>query len=716
MRLPTGTTLGPYEIVAPLGAGGMGEVYLVEDSRLHRRVALKVLPSEMAANEDRMRRFKQEATAAAALNHPNIAHIYEIGESDGVNFIAMEFIDGRTLHEKIHQERTELRKLLRFLQHAAEGLAKAHAAGIVHRDLKPDNIMITRDGHAKILDFGLAKLIEQQPMPGGDSGEAATAVMPQHSTPGTVMGTVGYMSPEQAQGKTNEIDQRSDIFSFGCILFEAVTGHKAFEGKDALDSLHKIVHAPTPQISEINANAPAELQKIVRRCLAKDPDRRYQSIKEVAIELDELRQDLKAADLDSSVMAPSAASASSTSSSPLSTAGSRQSVSGTAQIDASQTASSAEYLASQVKEHKKGVLLGLGLLVLVIAGVAFGVYKFAGRKNTASAPSFESMKITKLTDTGKAGSAAISPDGKYVVHVKEDGGQQSLWVVHIATGSNVQIITPAEGVYGGMTFSPDGSYIYFARKEKSEPNRSLYQVPVLGGEPTKLNSNVSSPVTFSPDSKRFAFVRKQQDDSTVLIANADGTGEQPLATVRNPESFGSLAWSPDGKVIASGILSYDGGYHMNLIEVRVEGGAIKPIGSQKWRAVGRVAWLADGSGLIAASSEMGSNKSQVYQISYPGGEARKITNDLNNYNDISLTTDSSSMVTVQQDNVSNIWIAPDGDTSHAQQLTHGAGKSDGSFGLQWTPDGKITYFSMASGGPRVWIMNGDGSNPRQLTR
>ncbi|MGI8732793.1 MAG: serine/threonine-protein kinase, partial [Pyrinomonadaceae bacterium] len=198
-----------------------------EDTRLHRKVALKILPAELAFNPDRMRRFVQEAEAAAALNHPNIAHIYEIGEADGVNFIAMEFVQGVTLRQKIHQEQTELRKLLRFLQHTAEGLARAHAAGIVHRDLKPDNIMVTRDGHAKILDFGLAKLIEQSHMSGGDSSEVATAVMPQHSTPGTIMGTVGYMSPEQAQGKTKEIDQRSDIFSFGCILFEAVTGKKA---------------------------------------------------------------------------------------------------------------------------------------------------------------------------------------------------------------------------------------------------------------------------------------------------------------------------------------------------------------------------------------------------------------------------------------------------------------------------------------------------------
>src|SRR6516164_2876642 len=278
MTLPAGTKLGRYEIRSKIGEGGMGQVYLAEDTRLRRKAALKILPAELASNRDRMRRFEQEATAAAALNHPNIAYVYEIADADAVQFIAMEFIDGVTLREKIHREQTDLSKLLRYLQHVAEGLAKAHTAGIVHRDLKPDNIMITRDGHAKILDFGLAKLIEQS-KPGGISAEEMsamlTAIMPQHSQPGTVLGTVGYMSPEQAQGRVNEIDHRSDIFSFGCILFEAATRRRPFEGKDALDSLHNIVHAPTPQIKDLNPVAPDELQRIVRRCLAKDPDKRY---------------------------------------------------------------------------------------------------------------------------------------------------------------------------------------------------------------------------------------------------------------------------------------------------------------------------------------------------------------------------------------------------------------------------------------------------------
>jgi serine/threonine protein kinase len=230
----------------------MGEVYLAQDETLDRKVALKILPAEIASKQDRMRRFVQEAKSAAALNHPNIAHIYEINQSAGVHFIAMEFIDGVTLREKIHKERVDLKRLLRYLQHAAEGLAKAHSAGIVHRDLKPDNIMITQEGHAKILDFGLAKLVEPGAQGSDGLSEVATAVMDQHSIPGTIMGTVGYMSPEQAQGKTREIDQRSDIFSFGCILFEAATGKKPFEGDTVLKSLHMVAYEPAPSLVDLN--------------------------------------------------------------------------------------------------------------------------------------------------------------------------------------------------------------------------------------------------------------------------------------------------------------------------------------------------------------------------------------------------------------------------------------------------------------------------------
>ncbi len=356
-------------------------MYLAQDTRLDRKVALKILPADLAANQDRMRRFVQEAKAAAALNHPNIATIHEIGESDGVNYIAMEFIDGVTLREKIHQERTELRKLLRFLQHAAEGLARAHAAGIVHRDLNPDNIMVTRDGHAKILDFGLAKLIEQPPVSGVDSSEVATAVMPQHSTPGAIMGTVGYMSPEQAQGKTSEIDQRSDIFSFGCILFEAVTGKKPFEGESVIKSLHMVVYEPPPPIADLNPSAPAELQRIVRRCLAKDPEDRYQTIKEVAIELRELRRELEGAGLDTTVPPPARSGAAIGSSANPTSFESARSQTDVPSPSLQTRASSAEYVVTGITRHK----LVTGIVVLVLIASAVGIGLFWRARNTEAA-------------------------------------------------------------------------------------------------------------------------------------------------------------------------------------------------------------------------------------------------------------------------------------------------------------------------------------------
>ncbi len=375
--LTANSTISHYRIVSKIGVGGMGEVYLAQDTKLDRKVALKILPVDVASNRDRMERFIREAKSAAALSHPNIAQIFEIGEHDGTHFIAMEFVEGVTLREKIHRERTELRKLLRHLQHMAEGLAKAHSAGIVHRDLKPDNIMITRDGHAKILDFGLAKLIEPTlaETPVADhTDEAATAILQQHSTPGVIMGTVGYMSPEQAQGKTNEIDQRSDIFSFGCILFEAATRHKPFEGDSIVKSLHRLIYEPAPQIKDLNPAAPADLQRIIRRCLAKDKEQRYQSIKEVAIELKELRRELETgADFDTTVPPPA------TSATALSTDGG-STIQSTAARSGSipPTVSSAEYLLSGISKHKLSAGVALAILLVLISGAGYWFFRYRG--------------------------------------------------------------------------------------------------------------------------------------------------------------------------------------------------------------------------------------------------------------------------------------------------------------------------------------------------
>ena len=457
-------------------------------------------------------RFAQEAKAAAALNHPHIAHIYEIGEAEGISFIAMEYVEGVSLREKIHRERVDLRTLLKYLGQVADGLTKAHAAGIVHRDLKPDNIMISRDGYAKILDFGLAKLIRSEavlPQAGGfngdnESNEAATAMMPQPlSTPGMIMGTIGYMSPEQAQGR-REIDQRSDIFSFGCVLYEATTKGRPFDGDSVVDSLHKIIHAPAPPIRDLNPDAPHELQRIVRRCLAKDPEERYQTIKDVAIELKELRRE----------MTTEAELHYSTSPTPESLPDKTNSLaSSTAEQAAGDihSTSSAEYIAGSIQKHKTGAIAALTLFVIALAGIGYGVYRLTAKRDKPEI-SLQSAKITRLTTTGKTSGVAISPDGKYVVHVQDDGGQQSLWIRQVATQSNVPIVAPAAVIgYYGLTFSPDGDYVYYTVDSQEFPQLALFRVPTLGGTPKKLSETVeTSPITFSPDGKQLAFVRTEQ--------------------------------------------------------------------------------------------------------------------------------------------------------------------------------------------------------------
>jgi serine/threonine-protein kinase len=429
--LSANTILSHYRIVSKIGAGGMGEVYLAQDTKLDRRVALKILPAEVASNRDRMERFIREAKSAAALSHPNIAQIFEIGEHDGTHFIAMEFVDGVTLRQKIDRERPELGKLLRYLQHVAEGLAKAHAAGIVHRDLKPDNIMITRDGHAKILDFGLAKLIEPRLTETSDDenyDEAATAMLQQHSTPGVIMGTVGYMSPEQAQGKTNEIDQRSDIFSFGCILYEAVTGHKAFAGKDVVDSLNKIIREPVVPISDFRPDAPNHLQRIVRRCLAKDCEDRYQTIKDVAIELRDLRRELEGVGIDTTVP-PTRSETTAGPGGEIKTVETGGAQTGSAAPSISTPASSAEYVVSGIKQHKLAV--AFAALLLVVVGVGLTLFLHARNNEVA----IESIAV--LPFENKSGNA----DSEYL----SDGLAESL-IYRFSQLSNLKV-SPRSSVF-----------------------------------------------------------------------------------------------------------------------------------------------------------------------------------------------------------------------------------------------------------------------------
>jgi serine/threonine protein kinase len=285
--LRPGQQISHYHIASEIGAGGMGQVFLATDTRLGRRVALKVLQPAFTRDEMSLRRFHQEARAASALNHPNIITVYEIGQAEDLHFIATEFIEGETLRTILQRGDVELDRLLGLLTQVTDGLTKAHAAGIIHRDLKPENLMITPDGYAKVLDFGMAKLVRPPQTKSDRTTETVTAIMGT-TQPGVVMGTVGYMSPEQAEGKA--LDQRSDIFSFGCILYEVVTGHRPFEGNSLLDILHKIVNAEPPPVIDDAPQCPAALRRIIRKCLVKNPERRYQSIKDVAVDLRDLAE------------------------------------------------------------------------------------------------------------------------------------------------------------------------------------------------------------------------------------------------------------------------------------------------------------------------------------------------------------------------------------------------------------------------------------------
>lgn len=714
----TNQSVAHYRIVSVLGEGGMGKVYLAEDTRLHRRVALKALPGDLAADKDRLRRFKQEAYAAAALNHPNIAHIYEVGEQGTTRFIVMEFIDGVSLREKIYRENTPLEKLLNFLQHVAEGLAKAHAAGIIHRDLKPDNIMITLDGHTKLLDFGLAKLVDKSRSFGPTSNEINPPTMAEHSQPGIVLGTVGYMSPEQAQGRVNEIDHRSDIFSLGCILFEAATRRKPFEGKDALDSLYKIVHAQPPLIKDLNPAVPDELQTIVHRCLAKDPDERYQSIRDLAFEIEAFREHLKGSSglrVSNPDTLNSAATIDGTFQESLPPPNSSQD---------STTPSSSEVLFSEIKRHKTGAAFIASLTVLLIVAAVYGAYKLVGTKTSSIDPS--RMKISRLTAGGRIGNAvidgaaSISPDGKYVVFVTAESGKQALWVRQVSTNSLVQIVPPNMATYFGSTFSRDGEFVYFTRVDEQDPMGALYQVPVLGGTFRKIMVDITSSVTFSPDGQRIAFTRfAEPGESYVMTANIDGTGEQKLATRTQPQFFSSygLSWSPDGELIACGVLMNSLNSPAQLIGVSTRGGAERTLTSESFRDVFHVTWLVDGSGLVLTAAPPGSSRGvQVFLVSYPSGTTSRITNDLNSYGESSLglTADGRTLVTTQKETSLQIFVMDDGKDSN-QALRVSNGKYDGEGGLEWTPDGRIVYQTQSGESIDVWSMNADGGDQRQLT-
>ncbi|HEX5603579.1 MAG TPA: protein kinase [Pyrinomonadaceae bacterium] len=701
-ELTPGQTIGSYEVISFISRGGMGEVYLAEDKRLGRKVALKLLPTSFTTDEDRLRRFEQEARSASALNHPNIITIYEIRQAAGSHVIATEYVEGETLRHRLSRSALTLSETLNIAIQVADALSAAHKAGIIHRDIKPENIMLRPDGYVKVLDFGLAKLSEQTTP--AVAAEAPTIQVRTGS--GIVIGTAGYMSPEQARGLG--VDNRSDIFSLGAVIYEMLARRKPFEGDTPSDTLAAILKTEPPPLARVAHGVPSELVRIVNKSLRKDREERYQVVKDLWLDLKALKQELEFQDKLDGTGVIHAGEPTELLSGPRQTA------------ERSAISNISESISIEIKRHKVGAALALLFVLVIVDAGGFGVYKWLNR--AAPAAHFADVKLTRLTNSGNAIDATLSPDGKYMVYVLSDRSRQSLYIRQVSTANDKEIVPPAAVGYFGITFSPDGTELYYATKSNLSEG-TLYRIPVLGGIPVKVLERIDAPVSFSPDGKQFALIRgnyPNQGESAIVIANVGGSGERNLVVKKMPERFYPIfftgpSWSPDGKIIAASVLTIGG--RTKVTGFSVADGSEKDLTPDSWTFASRVEWMPDMSGLLVVAGDSPGN-AMLWFINYSDGGTRRITNDLNSYRTIALTQDGEKLATVQSQGLVNLWVVPEGDAKKAVRLPTGNVSnfftSTGS-NVAWAPDGRIVYVSNEGGNADVWIANTDGSNRKQLT-
>ncbi len=659
-----GRRLSHYEIKQELSRGGMGVVYRALDTKLDRDVAIKVLPPELMTDEDRRRRFVQEAKAAASIHHPHVATIHEIDEEDGVHFIVMELIEGEKLTDLLTRGRLAPSRVLELAAELAEGLSKAHDKGVVHRDLKPGNIMITDDGHIKIIDFGLAKLLQPFRPPSDPTSDAETGFRSE-TDPGQIMGTVSYMSPEQARGEA--VDARSDIFSFGILLYEMLSGGLPFKGKTGTDTLSAILRDSAPRLSELEPAS--ELQHVLNRCLAKQPEERYQSAKDLVAELKHLKRDT--ADTQSGAPAPGASAG------------------------------------------RQGglVLAAVAAAVLLLAFLVF----WRAEPDTFVPRVGRTIQITR--DAGLEVDGAISPDGKMVAYAAGPLNETKIYVQQVAGGRPVPLTEDFPGKHRVPRWSPDGTRIAFST------DAGIHIVPALGGVARRFSSEGRG-MAWSPDGETVAYM----NELAVILDSSDG-GEPRRIFVDALRYVSSLSWSPDGLHLAitlgnSLYVGDSGGIMLNLAPSSVW--VVPTSGAEPVRITEDLhfdfgpVWTSDGKSLLFVSDRGGGR--DIYRVRIDPargavGEPERLTTGLNVFT-VALSADgrilSYSVITSRQ----NLWSLPipvggPVSVSAARPVTTGNQAIEG---VDISSDGKwLVFDSTRSGNQDIFKMRVEGGEPIQLT-